>query len=378
MLRRRFLFSKGSVPDAGIQPNEIWYTTSDGKVLQTSSNSAFNSVDLVSNTYSDGKGVLKYNSPLTSLPLNMFRGCSKLTSVTMPTSIKTWGNYTFHSTGLTSIEVPEGVTTIGNEVFAGCSSLVSAIFSDSVTKIGTYTFLNCTALSSVKLPNSLSAISNYMFSGCSRLNRIDIPASVTSIGTEAFANCSNLNGYGVHITDLAKWCNITFTAYRSNPLYYGKKLYLNNSLVTNLAIPSGITTIKQYAFRACESITNITFPSSVTSIANYAFMHCTKLTNVVIPDSVTSIGGSSFEATTTTSLTELTIGSGVSSIGQNTFKAQTKLTKIYCKAATPPTIQSNTFESVPTSCVVYVPSASVSAYQSATYWKNFTITGYNF
>lgn len=285
MLRRRFFVLRSNA----VLSNEIWYTTSDNTVLTASSNSAF-STGLVSNTYVGGKGVLRYSTPLTTLPLNMFRGCTKLTSVTIPASITTWGNYTFHSTGLTSIEVPEGVTTIGNEVFAGCASLTKVTFPNSVTKIGTYTFLNCTALQSVQLPQPLQTISNYMFRGCTRLTKIEIPSNVTSIGV-------------------------------------------------------------------------------------YAFYSCSQLERITIPDNVTSIGESAFEVTTTTDLTEVTIGSNVTSIGQNAFKNQTKLTTIYCNSSTPPTIQSNTFEGVPSSCVVRVPNSAVSAYRSASYWNNFTIQG---
>ena len=280
MLRRRFFVLRSNA----VPSNEIWYTTSDGAVLAASSNSAF-STGLVSNTYAGGKGVLRYSSPLTSLPTKMFYYCSKLTSI-----------------------------TIGN--------------------------------------------------------------SVTSVGTEAFAGCSGLKE--VHISDLAAWCRIDFAAYRSNPLFHGKKLYLKNSLVTNLVIPSGITTIKKYAFRACESITSVTIPSSVTTIDDYAFIHCTNLQSVVIPDSVTSIGGSAFEATTTTNLTEVTIGGGVNNIGTNAFAHQKNLSKIYCKATTPPTVQSNIFVNVPTNCVVYVPTKDIGSYQVADYWKEMNLQGYDF
>gem|GEM_PF-4620560 len=350
MLRRRFLFAKKAVA-SGISDNEIWYTTTDGVKLSSSTNSAFEDDALSSNTYIGGVGKLVYLNVITTIGLNMFRKCTSLQTMVLPSSVESIGNYAYNGcTGLTSIEIPNSVTLLGNEAFSGCTNL-----------------------SSISLPSNLKNLGNYVFLNCTALKSIDIPSTVTQIGNEAFSGCSALSG--VRISDLEAWCKISFAGYRSNPLYYGKKLYLNNSLVTNLAIPSGITTIKQYAFRACESITSVTFPNSVTSIADYAFMHCTSLTNVVIPDNVSSIGGSSFEATTTTSLTELTIGSGVSSIGQNTFKNQTKLTTIYCNSSTPPTIQSNTFEGVPTSCVVYVPSASVSAYQSATYWSNLTIQG---
>jgi hypothetical protein len=48
------------------------------------------------------------------------------------------------------------------------------------------------------------------------------------------------------------------------------------------------------------------------------------------------------------------------------------LTSITCEAIIPPTINSDTFNNIPTSIPVYVPSGSVDAYKSARYWSNFT------
>ena len=353
MLRRRFLFAKKATAEA-MPTNEIWYTTTDEKALSSSTNSTFEDDALSSNSYMSGIGKLVYLNKVTEIKNNMFRKCTTLETMTLPVSVTTISSYAYNGCiALDKVAIPNSVTSIGNEAFSGC-----------------------TAMTNIEVPNSVKTLGNYVFLNCTSLLYITIPSSITSIGNEAFSGCAALKR--VYIDDLAAWCKISFAGYRSNPLYYAYNLYLNGSLVTNLVIPDSITTIKPYAFRACRSITSVEFPDTLTKIDNYAFMHCTSLTNVVIPDSVTSIGGSSFEATSTTSLTEITIGSGVTSIGQNTFKAQTKLTIIYCKATTPPTIQSNTFESVPTSCVVYVPTSAVSAYQSASYWSNFTIQGYNF
>ena len=116
-----------------------------------------------------------------------------------------------------------------------------------------------------------------------------IPDSVTSIGNSAFSYCDSLTS--VYITDVAKWCGISFG---SNPLYYAHDLYLNGELVTELTIPDSVTSIGSYAFSGCTSLTSVIIPDSVTSIGSSAFSGCDSLTSVVIPDSVTSIGDSAF------------------------------------------------------------------------------------
>ncbi|MQN69116.1 leucine-rich repeat protein, partial [Segatella copri] len=44
----------------------------------------------------------------------------------------------------------------------------------------------------------------------------------------------------------------------------------------------------------CDSLSEIVIPSSVTSIGDWAFSSCDSLSEIVIPSSVTSIGDDAF------------------------------------------------------------------------------------
>ena len=148
-------------------------------------------------------------------------------------------------------------------------------------------------LVTICLPKNLSEIENNAFYRCSSIKNITIGNHVTSIGYEAFDDCSSL--ISIHISDIAAWCNIDFYGQSSNPLLYGGNLYLNGEEVTNLVIPEGVTSIRNYTFYHCSSLSSITIPNSVTSIGESAFCGCSSLTSVTIGNSVTSIGDYAFQ-----------------------------------------------------------------------------------
>lgn len=268
---------------------------------------------------------------VTSIGSNAFYGCSGLTSIVVPTSVKTIGDYAFqYCRGLSSFTIPNSVTSIGNSVFASCSGLSSVTIPNTVTSIGNYAFSYCSGIKSISIPNSVTSIGTYAFSGCSGLTSIDIPNSVTSFGTYAFQNCTSL---------------------------------------TSIVIPNSVKSIGSYLFYNCTGLTSVTIPNTITSIGSYAFYGCTSLPSVDIPTSVTSINGSAFK--NCNALSSITIPKSVTYIGSEAFSGCTNLTSVTCYGVKPPSVSSNTFNSVPKTIPLYVQRASISAYKSNSVWSEF-------
>ena len=234
----------------------------------------------------------------------------------------------FGCRGLTSVTIPNSVTSIGYKAFSDCFGLTSVTIPNSVTSIGDNAFYECIGLTSVTIPNSVTSIGWYAFYYCIGLTSVTIPNSVTSIGWYAFSNCSGL---------------------------------------TSVTIPNSVISIGNGAFRDCTGLTSIEIPNSVTSIGGYTFYGCWGLTSVTIPNSVTSIGDEAFRDCYR--LTSVTIPNSVTSIGEYAFDGCTGLTSVTCFATTPPQLDRYVFKST---CVLYVPAGSVSAYKSADQWKYFT------
>ncbi len=221
-----------------------------------------------------------------------------VTNLVIPSSVTSIGNAAFaYCSSLQSITIPSSVTTIGDHAFLGCSSLQSVTFEagSQCSTIGDGAFYNCSSMESITIPSRVTSIGDHAFYDCSSLQSITIPSSVTSIGEEAFFACSSLQG--VYISDIAAWCGIDFKLSDGNPLFYAKNLYLNGNLVTNLIIPSSVTSIGNAAFSHCSSLQSVTFEegSQCATIGSSAFDGCRSLQSITIPSSVTTIGDWAFD-----------------------------------------------------------------------------------
>ena len=277
----------------------------------------------------------------SSYSYNTYYIPSSLKSVTITGGNILYGAF-YNCSSLTSVTISDSVTSIGSSAFSGCSSLTSVTIGDSVTSIGSSAFSGCSSLkyneydnayylgnsanpylalveakdtniTSCNINNNTKFIIDVAFSGCSSLTSVTIGDSVTSIGSEAFRNCTSLRS--VYITDVAKWCEISFGNSYANPLRYAGNLYLNGTLVTELIIPDSVTSIGSYAFYDYDSLTSLTIPDSVTSIGYSAFYNCTSLTSVTIPDSITSIGSYAFydcDSLTSVNITDIAAWCGIS------------------------------------------------------------------
>ena len=274
---------------------------------------------------------------VTSIGSSAFERCTGLTSVTIPNGVKAIPSYAFYGcTGLTSITIPDSVTSIGYSAFSWCTGLTSVTIGNSVTSIGDLAFSYCTRLTSVTIPDSVTSIYFEAFFECTRLTSVTIGSGVTSIGGSAFESCNNLQD--IYITDIAAWFNISGL---DNLMRYGasnKNLYINNELATSIAIPDSVTSIDERAFSNCTGLTSITIPNSVTSIGDWAFAGCTGLTSVTIPNSVTSIGDWAFAGCS--GLTSITVAKGNTkyhSAGNCLIETESKTLIAGCKNSIIPT-----------------------------------------
>ena len=176
--------------------------------------------------------------PVIIIGENAFSGCASLTEIHIPSSVNEIGSQAFYGcNNLINFAIPSSIMRIGEDAFSGCSGLKNIYITDVTKwceiKFGSSSsnpmyyadnlYVNNVLTTDLIIPNDAISIGEYAFSGCSGLTSVDIPNSVTSIGGSAFYNCNNLQD--VHITDIAKWCEVDFSDYDSNPMYYADNLY---------------------------------------------------------------------------------------------------------------------------------------------------------
>ena len=208
-----------------------------------------------------------------------FKGCNRLTSLTLPDGITEIGDHAFEGcSGLTSLTLPAGITSIGSEAFNGCSGLTSLNLSAGITSIGSEAFNGCSGLTSLNLPAGITKIGDDVFRGCSGLTSLTLPASITKIGDQAFHGCSGLKEVRFCIND-----NLDTYLTKGHPYIdvdCGIKYYINDKEITSIEIPFNVTTLGNYVFQGCSRLTSLTLPADITSIGYRAFQGCSGLTSL--------------------------------------------------------------------------------------------------
>lgn len=225
----------------------------------------------------------------------------------------------------TSIRIPEYLEKDNTRYhilnlngFAQCNNMELVILPENLRSIQAGCFSNCYNLFDINIPDTVTSIGMNAFKGCASLSSISIPEATTSIGEAAFASCSSLH---------------SITVAPNNPRYVFNKEYAclidtNNLMLLHgtgagsrpggIPVDGTVQSLGEYCF-ASSGITNVWIPTSITTIPSNAFSRCEQLTSVTLPSTLKTLSATCFAWCY--SLSEITLPEGLLNIGTFVFNS---------------------------------------------------------
>ncbi len=296
---------------------------------------------------------ISFGNRIETVPKNLFRGCTNISTVNIHLNIKEigirafdncnsitdvyyqgttkqWesilinsdnlpildavihcsdGIYEYEYTPSQKFEFSDGVIIgyLSNDSHVSIPETINGI---KVIAIGENAFSDNTNLQGITIPDTVTSIGSYAFAGCTKLESVYLPDSVTDISDGAFAGCTAL--FEIELPD-------KITGIKT-------RLFANCKALKKIVIPKSVTTIYTYAFYGCEKLEKIVMSDDVTYIQDSAFENCSELTSIVLSKKLRSIGTSAFFGCT--GLTSVIIPESVSEIKREAFYGCEKLKSV--------------------------------------------------
>ena len=352
----------------GGQPNnEIWYTSTNGDIVTPYTSNPFNAT-IVSNTYANGKGIIRLDADLTVIDQAAFLG-TKLQTISLPSSVETLGRQAFEHTNLESFNVPDNVSSIEESCFSKCSNL-SSFSGKFASDDGRMLIVNNTViafaphgLNEYTVPSNVKYIGGYSFFGAG-LTTIVLSDGVEKIKQRAFQDCKNLTSISIpySVTEIENYVFMDCVSLES----------INASIEGPFATSDHLALIfngELKAFAIGSNVKEFTIPSSVHRIGNFVF-HCASLDRLIIPEGITEIGWFGLNYC---GVKELTLPASLTSVSMEAF-AYNDFTSITFLSQTPPSSTHGNSANIlddTNDCPIYVPSVSVNAYKTADGWSKY-------
>ena len=165
-----------------------------------------------------------------------FANQTLLTDVEVNSSVETVGKEAFSNCAMKTIDWKGSFKTMGEGVFSYCNQLETVNLNCEMDTLPKCTFLMCKNLSSVSLSNNIRVIEQYAFAGTEKLTSMVWPTNLETIEVRAFGRY-NLQDY----------CGLN-----------------------KLECPSGLKSIKLYAFEGCK-LEEIRFNEGLEELGLFTF-----------------------------------------------------------------------------------------------------------
>ena len=284
--------------------NEIWYTTTDNQPINLDAQedginmfnqAAFKGV-VQSHSYTDGKGVIKFDIPITQIgegdqytygapAIQMY---ATLKSLTLPNEIVDIADRSFvNLPALEELTLPSSLDLTQStfrDIHSGILFRLPSlkqIKGEYATKDGRAWIKNNTMyvfapaeLTSYTVPNGVTELGDDLFHECKNLKELLLPQGLLVIGDCAIRYCSGLETLDIPQTvHTIGQCAISYC----------------ESLL-ELVIPKGVTRLEHDSLSGNSALTSLTLPEGITFIDSYVFSNLPQLKEIIIPSTIEQIG----------------------------------------------------------------------------------------
>lgn len=288
------------VPTDIVPPDdEIWYYTNNESIVELQHPENFDA-GILSNTYTNGKGVIKFDGKVTVVGESSFFQCSNLTDIYLPDSVLEIGKFAFSGcVALHRFIIPSNVTKIDRAFFDGMQTIINK--SSKITELAKDVFKSESiiefkgvwasednralirdgemiafargALTEYVVPSGVISIASDVFNDCNKLTRIVLPDGLRKIGDSTFEQCNQM-----------KSINIPESLEEAGPYAFQFCVML-----TDVMLPDKLVSIPRGMFYGCWNLRSVTLGDKVKSIGEYAFFDCQLLESIRIPDTIESV-----------------------------------------------------------------------------------------
>ena len=168
------------------------------------------------------------------------------------------------------LEIPSSfdgypVEEIGERAFDGCSGLTGVKIPDSVRIIGYMAFNGCSGIENVTIPKCVTKITNYAFAGCSRLKSFSV-----ATGNPAFTAVSGMVlSYDGQVLNCGVNGDVVVP---DGVVAIGAAAFCEYGGLKSVVIPRSVTSIRSVAFFGCSGLTSVKMPK--IAVADNVFQGC--------------------------------------------------------------------------------------------------------
>ena len=233
------------------------------------------------------------------------------TTLNIPDSVESLGDNAFgNQTSLTTVTIGSGLKDFGEGVFDGAPITSLTISSDNpyfttenqilYSKNKQELYFALTSLSGeVTLPSGLKTINEYAFEGCKNITAMNFPDSLEEIKEGAFVSTkiadlkfkSGLKKIGDGAFSMGSVKTISF----SEGLESIGMSAFSQVDITAVSLPNSLKTLGEGAFSRCIWLKDLSLGNGLESIGNHAFYNCKKVTGEVkFPSTLKELGAGLF------------------------------------------------------------------------------------